>query len=72
MGGQHYRYRQPEQCFTQPNGTINQKMMTWLLTQCVTTDTDLLELYCGIGNFTPRSHNGFATWWRRSSANPRL
>ena len=52
VGGQHYRYRQPEQCFTQPNGTINQKMMTWLLTQCVTTDTDLLELYCGIGNFT--------------------
>ena len=52
VDGQHNRYRQPEQCFTQPNGAINQKMMTWLLAQCVTTDTDLLELYCGIGNFT--------------------
>ena len=50
--GQAYRYRQPEQCFTQPNGHINQKMMRWLLDQCDATDTDLLELYCGIGNFT--------------------
>ena len=33
----------PNNAFTQPNGTINQKMMTWLLTQCVTTDTDLLS-----------------------------
>ena len=50
--GQALRYRQPEQCFTQPNGFINQKMMGWLLEQCAATDTDLLELYCGIGNFT--------------------
>ena len=50
--GEAFRYRQPEQCFTQPNGYINQKMMGWLLEQCDTTDTDLLELYCGIGNFT--------------------
>ena len=49
---QAFRYRQPEQCFTQPNGFINQKMMEWLLEQCAATDTDLLELYCGIGNFT--------------------
>ena len=50
--GQAFCYRQPEQCFTQPNGFINQKMMGWLLDQCDKTDTDLLELYCGIGNFT--------------------
>ena len=50
--GRAFRYRQPEQCFTQPNGFINQKMMGWLLDQCDKTDTDLLELYCGIGNFT--------------------
>lgn len=57
VGGREYRYRQPEQCFTQPNGFINQKMMTWLLEQCATTNHDLLELYCGIGNFTlPLSH----------------
>jgi tRNA (uracil-5-)-methyltransferase len=50
--GRAFCYRQPEQCFTQPNGFINQKMMGWLLDQCDKTDTDLLELYCGIGNFT--------------------
>ena len=50
--GEAFRFRQPEQCFTQPNGVINQKMMGWLLDQCDNTDTDLLELYCGIGNFT--------------------
>lgn len=50
--GLAFRYRQPEQCFTQPNGFINQKMMGWLLEECDATDTDLLELYCGIGNFT--------------------
>lgn len=50
-GGQ-YRYRQPEQCFTQPNGYINQMMMEWLLANCEPTERDLLELYCGIGNFT--------------------
>jgi len=52
IGGQAFRYRQPEQAFTQPNGFINQKMMGWLLDQCDKTDMDLLELYCGIGNFT--------------------
>ncbi len=50
--GQAFRYRQPEQCFTQPNGFINKKMIGWLLKQCDTTDKDLLEMYCGIGNFT--------------------
>jgi len=52
IDGNAYRYRQPEQCFTQPNGHINQKMAEWLLLQCAPTDADLLELYCGIGNFT--------------------
>ena len=52
IAGDHYRYRQPEQCFTQPNGHINQKMAEWLMVHCEPTHTDLLELYCGIGNFT--------------------
>ena len=52
VDGRRLRYRQPEQCFTQPNGGINQKMMGWLLEHTSTEDTDLLELYCGIGNFT--------------------
>ncbi len=50
--GERFHYRQPEQCFTQPNGMINCAMIEWLLSQCVTSDHDLLELYCGIGNFT--------------------
>ena len=52
VDNRQYRYRQPEQCFTQPNGNINQQMMQWLLRECQPTDSDLLELYCGIGNFT--------------------
>ncbi len=52
VDGQLYRYRQPEQCFTQPNGMINQKMIAWLLKETGQDDSDLLELYCGVGNFT--------------------
>ncbi|EHD7764407.1 tRNA (uridine(54)-C5)-methyltransferase TrmA, partial [Campylobacter jejuni] len=40
-------------CFIQPNTTINEKMITWV---CEILNTqkrmDLLELYCGYGNFT--------------------
>ncbi|EED35568.1 tRNA (uracil-5-)-methyltransferase [Luminiphilus syltensis NOR5-1B] len=47
-----YRFRQPEQAFTQPNARVNTAMITWAKTQCHDIDGDLLELYCGIGNFT--------------------
>ena len=50
--GEAFQYRQPEQCFTQPNGGINKKMMGWLLEHTEHREDDLLELYCGIGNFT--------------------
>ena len=49
------RYRQPEGCFTQSNASICQAMLNWVdnvLTNTVQTDSDLLELYCGNGNFT--------------------
>jgi len=52
VAGKEYRYRQPEQCFTQPNGGINEQMISWLLSHCPQAQTDLLELYCGVGNFT--------------------
>lgn len=52
VGGKHFRFRQPEQCFTQPNGHINRMIMEWLIANCEPTESDLLELYCGIGNFT--------------------
>jgi tRNA (uracil-5-)-methyltransferase len=50
--GREYRYRQTEGVFTQPNGFINRHMIEWLLDQIPGEEDDLLELYCGIGNFT--------------------
>ncbi|TDJ81383.1 tRNA (uridine(54)-C5)-methyltransferase TrmA [Campylobacter volucris] len=40
-------------CFIQPNTYINEKMIEWTLS-CIDKDVkkDLLELYCGYGNFT--------------------
>lgn len=47
-----YYYRQIENSFTQPNGKINIKMLEWAR-ECTANSTgDLLELYCGNGNFS--------------------
>ena len=50
--GDTLHYQQVEGSFTQPNAYINQHMLTWA--RDVTRDQggDLLELYCGNGNFT--------------------
>jgi tRNA (uracil-5-)-methyltransferase len=46
-------YRQPEGSFTQPNATVNSAMLAWAQRACAgEPERDLLELYCGIGNFT--------------------
>lgn len=45
-------YRQIENSFTQPNGGINQKMLSWACAQLQNVGGDLIELYCGNGNFT--------------------
>ena len=47
-----YRYRQYEQSFTQPNGAVNCRMIDWACEQAVGLGGDMLELYCGNGNFT--------------------
>lgn len=52
VGGRTFRYRQPEGAFTQPNGTVNQKMLNWAYEALGEREDDLLELYCGNGNFT--------------------
>lgn len=53
-----FTYQQPEQAFTQPNGEVNQAMINWSLDAATDCYGDLLELYCGIGNFTlPLSHH---------------
>lgn len=47
-----YHYRQYEQAFTQPNAGVNEKMIGWAKTLNGDLTTDLIELYCGNGNFT--------------------
>ncbi len=52
VGGCTYRYQQIETGFTQPNGGICEKMLNWAQVQSTNFGGDLLELYCGNGNFT--------------------
>ena len=47
-----YDYRQVEGAFTQPNAGINLKIIEWVLANSRHFGSDLLELYCGNGNFT--------------------
>jgi len=50
--GTDYHYRQYEQAFSQPNGGVNICMIEWACDQAASLNGDLLELYCGNGNFT--------------------
>ncbi|SDA51765.1 tRNA (uracil-5-)-methyltransferase [Pseudomonas sp. NFPP33] len=52
VAGRSFRYRQPEGAFTQPNGKVCEKMLGWAYDALGQRDDDLLELYCGNGNFT--------------------
>lgn len=45
-------YRQPENSFTQPNARVNCHMLAWAQEATHTMKGDLLELYCGNGNFS--------------------
>lgn len=47
-----YTYKQIESSFTQPNAQVCQKMLEWACTVAEYSEQDLLELYCGNGNFT--------------------
>ena len=47
-----YKSKHIENSFTQPNARVNEKMIDWSLKQLDGIDGDLLELYCGAGNFT--------------------
>ena len=38
--------------FTQPNAQVCQKMLTWACDAAQNLGKDMLELYCGNGNFT--------------------
>ena len=50
--GRNYSYQQVESVFTQPNAGINCQMLEWSSKQLAGSSDDLLELYCGNGNFT--------------------
>ncbi len=52
VGERRLRYRQIEGSFTQPNGGVNQQMLGWACDSARGLGGDLLELYCGNGNFT--------------------
>lgn len=47
-----YYYQQVETGFTQPNARVNEKMLAWAKRVSRGLNDDLLELYCGNGNFT--------------------
>ncbi len=50
--GSPFVYRYHEGGFTQPNPAVNTQMITWAVRQTAGIGGDLLELYCGLGNFT--------------------
>jgi tRNA (uracil-5-)-methyltransferase len=47
-----FSYQQVEASFTQPNAAICTKMLNWAMDCSDNSEGDLLELYCGNGNFT--------------------
>ncbi|MDB4837119.1 tRNA (uridine(54)-C5)-methyltransferase TrmA [Marinomonas sp.] len=50
--GRKYHYQQVENSFTQPNAVISEKMLEWALDVTKDASGDLLEMYCGNGNFS--------------------
>ena len=58
IDGKIFSYLQYESGFTQPNPSVNIKMIEWAITQAKKVGYgDFLESYCGLGNFTlPLSH----------------
>jgi tRNA (uracil-5-)-methyltransferase len=47
-----YQFKQVENSFTQPNARVNCNMIEWSMAQVRDQSRDLLELYCGSGNFS--------------------
>lgn len=57
--GKTYTYQQYENSFTQPNAAVAQSMLEWAVDCTQNSSGDLLELYCGNGNFTLPLANNF-------------
>lgn len=52
VGEQFWYYKQVENSFTQPNAKVAEKMLAWAIKSTKCSSGDLLELYCGNGNFS--------------------
>lgn len=52
VAGREMIYRQVENSFTQPNAAVNIHMLEWAIDVTHNAGGDLLELYCGNGNFS--------------------
>jgi len=52
LNGRRLRYQQSEGSFTQPNAGVNRQMLAWACQQAAGFGGNLVELYCGNGNFT--------------------
>jgi tRNA (uracil-5-)-methyltransferase len=52
IAGKEYLFEYIENSFTQPNPLVNEKMVAWVMQSFDQQQGDLLELYCGAGNFT--------------------
>ncbi len=52
VNGRPLSYQQIEGAFSQPNAGMNQHMLGWACRQAEELGGDLMELYCGNGNFT--------------------
>lgn len=51
INNKHFKIKQYEGAFTQPNQSVNVQMISWVMNH-IQAKGDLCELYCGGGNFT--------------------
>mgnify|MGYP000170960063 FL=1 len=52
VANKNYVYQQVENSFTQPNAKVNEQMLLWAQHATANAQGDLIELYCGNGNFS--------------------
>lgn len=52
VGAKEYNFNIYEGAFSQPNRAVNEDMIGWVKSHVDLLSKDLLELYCGHGNFT--------------------
>ena len=52
LSNSDYSLRLYEQCFSQTNPEICEKMLSWVERNLLFSDDDVVELHCGLGTFT--------------------